>query len=163
MSLTSRVINQRCHQHHHVTNITDTIPLSLIFNSFYRLNKNVHIFVFDQAVSWGFSFPMVSVRRISKPTSQSFLHQIIVSLLLFQTDRTIQLWKLFSNSFFYDLIVFLSSFYICILSRDYPYCMSIWWCQDESFWIQNYDYTILRNLFYIAYMMMRLYLINHHI
>ena len=140
----------RRHQHHDVTNITDTILLRPIFNSFYRLNKNVHIFVFDQAVSWGFSFLMVSVHRISKPTSQSFLHQKIVSLLLRQTDRTIELWKLFSNSFFYDLIV-LSSFYICILSRDYPYNIQCVWVFDDAKMSLSKSKTMIIQFFWIYF------------
>ena len=144
MSLTSKII----HQHHDVTNITDTIPMRPIFNSFYRLNKNVHIFVFDQAVSWGFSFPMVSVRRILM--SKIFLEQTIVSLLLFQTDTTIQLWKLFSNSFFYDLIV-LSSFYICILSRDYPYNIQFVWVFDDAKMSLSKSKTMIIQFFWIYF------------
>ena len=71
-SLTTRVINQR----HDVTNITASpksrchqyhwryVFVTVFFNSFYRLNKNVHIFVFDQAVSWeAFQFRWRKIKR----------------------------------------------------------------------------------------------------
>ena len=156
MSPTSRVINQ----HHDLTNITDTILLSPIFNSFYRLNKNVHIFVFDQAVSWGFSFLMVSVHRISKPTSQSFLHQKIVSLLLCQTDTTIQLWKLFSNSFLRFncfLVEFLYLHFEQGLSILYEYLMMPRWVfLNPKLWLYNSSESILFSRYDLDYR------IKHH-